>query len=102
MPPPARPHSRPDALVAVQPSAPLWKSSESTGAFQNGFVLTMSSVAEPNPAPPGAPRSTVVLPKFEKPERCPLRVTAATQIRFALPNVHGVVGTSSLSSLSLP
>ncbi len=72
------------------------------GTAQNGLALTMSPVVVPLPSPPGAPRSTVVLPKFEKLERAPVLVTEATQIRFALLNVQGVVGWTSLLLPSLP
>ena len=36
----------------------------------------------PLPSPPGAPTSTVVAPKFEKSERAPVVVTAATQMSW--------------------
>src|SRR5262245_31342959 len=102
MPLPASPQSTvPEVCAAVQPSVPLWKSSLSNEAHA-GFALRMSPSGSPLPSPPGAPRSTVVAPKLEKPERAPVLVTAATQTRFAFGSVQGVVGVASLLLLSFP
>src|SRR5262245_11577599 len=63
-----------------------------------GTVLRMST--------PGAARSTLVAPKFEKPARASLESVAATQILFAasgaVAGLQGVCGEVSLLAPSLP